>query len=57
MTARDRVVQMARVVKKNLRGKTDDQIKRYLRGYWLVAEYQHPEIKHLKDTFMELANG
>jgi hypothetical protein len=52
-SARDRVIEMARIVKKQLRGKTDDQKRRYLRGYWLVAAHQDPEIKHLRDVFIE----
>ncbi len=53
MTARDRVVDMARIARKSLKGKTAAQRASWLRGYWLVAVNSQPEIKPHRELFFE----
>ena len=57
MTTRDKVLDMARIAKKQLRGKTRDQAARWCRGYWLVAVGQDQSIKKYRDEFMVAALG
>lgn len=57
MSARDRARDLARVARKQIKGKSPDQAARWLRGYFLVAASKDPDINQYKTLFMDEAQS
>lgn len=56
-SARQRAIELARLVRKNMKGKTPDQFKSYARGYFTAALTNDPDLVDYREAYFNALEG